>query len=602
MPTGDRAFLIVLGLAVAFVYVGGLGAPPAFDDALLATYPATHGSWEGVVRAFLHPVPASFQGVPLPAYAYRPLTETSFVLNAALGGGSHLALRLGNLLIHLGASCLVFLLARRLAGIMDRGRAWFPRLAALLFAVHPLGVQAVTYVYQRAVALEALLMFATLLLYWKAREGHRGAYVGAMATGLLAMTAKEPAVTLPLALAALEWILPTGQGFGKALRRWAPFALMPLLVGVQILRALDQADALGTDRYRESGIHAVGYGFSRWEYFRLELPILVRYLTLAAWPFPLTFYFDRVNPLPGQAAVIPWVPVLAAGALLAAGGLWVLFGARRHALGRLGLALFFTPLLLESTIFPIQDLAFQHRCYPSLLGAGLLLAQALAGRRILGVAALGLMASLTLLENRVWADSRALLARDVRHAFHRTTIWTNLGWHDHDAGHPEAAESFFRHALRSPWQTQRTRVGLACALRAQGREEAARRVFEQAFRAYPKDTAILWVAVGHALEDGDEARLEDLAGRAEALPLLRPELAMWLAARRLEQGRADAAAHVMERQLAVFPAHPQFWDLLGRARELQGRMPEAVAAWRKALALDPGLEATRRDLLRAGAP
>ncbi len=599
---GEWRFLLGLLLAILFCYLPGLNAPPAFDDALLQTYRLTRASPAALMKAFRDPVPASPQGISLPAYAYRPLTEASFVLNGLAGGGL-MGLRVGNLLIHVGAAVLVWVLARRLGEACGVEGRWFGRWAALCFAVHPMGVQAVTYVYQRAVSLEALLVYGTLALYWRGRERPWGrAHAGAVGVGLLAMLAKEPAVTLPLWIGALEWVLRRpGEGLRPVLKRAWPFAVLPLLVVVQVARAMAQAAGSGPDRFRESGIHAVGYGFTPFQYLCLELPVVLGYLRLAALPFPLTFYGDRVYPLPGQAAGIPAGPTLVAGALLLGALGWILFGPARLRLPRLALALFLAPLALESSVFPIQDLAFHHRCYPGLLGASLGFAWVVTRLRrplALGAGGLALLATLALGENRIWSASARLLERDVRHAFHRSTIWANLGWQYQDAGHPGAAERVFRQALRSPWQAQRNRVGLASALRAQGRTAEARQAFDRAVRDYPSDSSIVWMALVQALEAGDAGQVSALADRAAALPLLRPELALWLASTRLEEGRVSEAERILRRHLGVFRTSPQFWDLLGEALRRQARWGEAEEAYRAAIDLQPDLPDTHADLGR----
>ena len=138
MRPGDRLFLLGLLAAVAVCHASGLGAPFAFDDIGLLDNPNL-GSLPALGQGFLHPHPPAPPGVQLPSYAYRPLTEASFMANGWLAGGNLMGLRVGNLLIHMGASGLVFLLARRLGEAAGAGGAAFARWAALFFAVHPLG-------------------------------------------------------------------------------------------------------------------------------------------------------------------------------------------------------------------------------------------------------------------------------------------------------------------------------------------------------------------------------------------------------------------------------------------------------------------------------
>ena len=601
MKKGDGLFLVALLAATVFVYLGGLRAPPAFDDTVVGMYPLRLGTPGAMLKGFLHPVPAAPQGVPLPAYAYRPLTEASLVLNARLAGSALglAGLRLGNLLIHLAACLVVFRLARAFGG---QGAA-FARWAALFFALHPLGVEAVTYVYQRAASLEALLAFLTMGLYWSAR-GRKvwgGRYVAALACGLLAMTAKETGVTLPLILAAVEWVLrDPAEPIRAVWKRWIPFAflgLLPLAMFLRASAAQEASAAVPVGTVMESGFHPTASGHGRLEYLLLEMPVVAGYLFKAFLPFPLHFYHDQVLPLPGETTAIPWLAVTLCGAALLGLVAWILLGPSRHRLPRVGLALFLAPLALESSVFPIQDLAFYHRCNPSLLGAALLFAWAAArlGSWKPPALALFLLAALTVRENRIWADPLELLRRDVRAAWHRSVIWASYAWELKPAS-PRRAERLFRHALRLPWQNPRTLLGLASSLSAQGRDAEAALAYDAALKAFPEDPTLLWQAVVQAIPMADEARLEALCAHAGKRRALRPELALWLACRRLEQGRPAEAETLLRRELGCFPTHPQLLDLLGRSLQLQERPAEAAAQFRLALDVDPSLEDARRDL------
>ncbi len=578
MARGDRIFLPLLLVALAAAYAPGLRAPAAYDDDVWKFLDLRQA-----LGRFVDPI-HPFPGVQLPTYAYRPLTELSVVLNRALEPSVE-GLRAGNLLIHALAAILVFFLARRLGAALGCPEPAFARWAALFFAVHPLGVQAVTYVYQRAASLEAALAFLTVALYL-ARS--RAAFLA----GLLAMTAKETAVTLPLVLAALEWILRDPvEPASKALKRWLPFALMPTLVLIQVLRLRHlPASAPGTPT--ESGFRsdpgALGYLLA-------QLGIVVHYLRLNALPFPLHFCYPRTP------EVMPLRTALCGAFLLALLG-WVLLGRRRHLL-RLGVALFLAPLALESSVFPIKDLAFQHRCYPGLLGSALLFAWA-ANRsrcRALGALALAMMLGLTAGENLAWCEPGGLIRRDIRHDWRGMRNWATYGFLRLDRGRAASAEVLFRHALRSRWKSSKILAGLSESLRLQGKVGEARENLEDALRLFPGDPLLIRFALRLAMVEGDNARIQELTGRAESLPMQGPDLALLVAYLRAGQGRVVEAERILRRQLPQYPAHPELWANLGLVCMAQGRLVEAEEAYRKALSLAPDLPGARRgmEMIRA---
>ncbi len=582
----DLPFLLALAAAVTLCYGPGLGGPPVYDDLVGILHNPKMARPDLLLRGFLDPTPQVPLGVPFTSIIYRPLTEASFALNLALGWGLT-GLRLGNLVLHVGTAWLVFLIALRLG----EGSRPFARWAALFFALHPLGAQAVTYVYQRFTGLEASLGFLAILLYLPARaEASPFAsprYWGALGAALLATMAKETAVTLPLTLAALAWILrEPGTAWRGVLRRWLPFALLPALVLVQVIRVSPAHRAMAGQGLDFTGPE---YGFSPWEYLLLQLPIVGRYLTLDFLPFPLHFYYDRVVPMPWQPAGIPVLPTLLCGGILLALAAWSLFGPARHRLPRLGIALFLTPLALESSVFPIMDIAFNHRCYPGILGAGLLFAWGLgrlARPLLAGGAVLVLFGGLTLSETLAWADPLLLQRRDIRHAPHLSTVWGNYGWCRLQEGQAARAERIFRHALHASWADVRNSTGHVQALMTLGRLDEARKENLRILGIFPDHTAPLWEAVQLAEREGDEEALDALAARLSALPVLRPDLMVWLARRWRQAGRPQEAEALLRRHLDYFPAHPQLWLELGALALATGRAEEAERALRRAAELD----------------
>ena len=551
MERMDWRFPLLLFLLIACCYAPGLAALPAHDDQLLTREILGPPSVPALLGRFLDPVRPHAAGIPMPNYAYRPLTELSFSINLA---GGFASLRVVNLLLH-GGACLAVLW---LVGLLFPAEPDLARWAAAFFALHPLAVTAVTYVYQRAASLEALLAFLTMGLYWSARGGKArgGRSVGALACGLLATMAKETGATLPLMLAVLEWILRDPAEPVRAIgKRWLPFLLLPALVLLQALRA--SACTVAVPGPRESLFRPGSAGLTPLAYFLGELPVLAHYLRLSVFPFPRHFLYD-----PDAAGLMPR---FAAAALLTGLVGLVLLGPASWRLFRLGLGLFLAPLALESSFLPIRDIAFDHRCYPALLGAALLFAwgvtRVMGGlRRLLALPSLALLALLTLGANRDWTDSRRLLGADVRGASRNPTAWSNEASWRLDTGHPESALALCRRARCLPRQESGVWVGEARALSALGRREEARRVLDEALSHLPRDPDLLWSAVleaksGGGKDAGEEERLEALAcrGEGEGMEELRIEMVIWLARRRMSQGRPEDALRILTRHEGRYP-------------------------------------------------
>src|SRR5690606_15959745 len=146
----------------------------------------------------------------------RAVGYLSFALNYALHDYQLWGYHLLNILIHAAASLTIYMLARwmlatpALAGhCPERARLWLPLVAALLFALHPLQTQAVTYIVQRLASLAALFYLLSMAAYLRGRlieSARQRLLCFALAGGfaLLAFLTKQNTVTLPLALLLLE--------------------------------------------------------------------------------------------------------------------------------------------------------------------------------------------------------------------------------------------------------------------------------------------------------------------------------------------------------------------------------------------------------------
>jgi hypothetical protein len=138
------------GVAALLLLIYGVSLMNGFvvwDDALLVVNnPIAHGlTWMNIKAAFTSYDPE----------LYIPLTFLSFQINYALGGLAPFGYHLGNLLLHFGS---VLLVAWAIFGI-TKNRAT-AIITALLFAVHPINVEAVAWVSGRKDVLAAFFFFS----------------------------------------------------------------------------------------------------------------------------------------------------------------------------------------------------------------------------------------------------------------------------------------------------------------------------------------------------------------------------------------------------------------------------------------------------------
>jgi hypothetical protein len=130
---------------------------------------------------------------------YRPLVTQSFRFQWWLHGNRPWAFHLVNLLLHAAAAAAVAELARRLAGI----KAAY--IAGLLFAAHPIHVEAVAEIVGRCDELCTLFVLSALAIFLR-RPLTMTRAVSIGLCSIAAMLSKEQGLLLPFLLLALAWL------------------------------------------------------------------------------------------------------------------------------------------------------------------------------------------------------------------------------------------------------------------------------------------------------------------------------------------------------------------------------------------------------------
>jgi hypothetical protein len=188
-PRASRRTIVFAGiglvLAAFAVYANSFSGPFIFDDLLSIPQNPT-------IRRLLTSLVPLGGGLTVTG---RPLLNLSFALNYALSGDHVWSYHALNLLIHLLAGLTLFGIARRtLAGpgassrkpvapssVLPQSDATFVALAvAVLWTLHPLQTESVTYIVQRAESLMGL--FFLLTLYWFIRATECDADRGSVET------------------------------------------------------------------------------------------------------------------------------------------------------------------------------------------------------------------------------------------------------------------------------------------------------------------------------------------------------------------------------------------------------------------------------------
>ena len=583
--------LVAAGLAA---YANSLGGPFILDDlASIRDNPS--------IRHLL-PLQSALWAPAHTGSAGRPVLNLSYALNYAAGGLDVRGYHAANLAIHLLAGLVLFGIVRRTPG----AGTWPAFAAALVWIVHPLQTEAVTYVSERAESLMGL--FYLLTVYGFARAARAPAEVpqGGSKAGLwlwlsaiaclLGMGTKEVMVTAPVVVFLYDRTFVAGT-FRRALQlRWRYYAG---LVSPWILLGF-LLSGVG-----ERGV-GINLGGSWWTYALMECRIVLRYLGLALWPHPLVFDYGTGDWHPGWSVA----PSVVGVALLAAGTAWALFSpAGRPARRAIGFAGAWVLLVLAptSSIVAImgQPMA-EHRMYLPLAGVAAAAAAGLDrlwGRRsvvawIVVAAALGWM---THLRNETYRSPEALWRDAVVHCPGSDRARNNLGSLIADTpGRLDEAIALYREALRlNPLNAEaHNNLGLALARTPGGQDEAIAH-YREALRIKP-DFQEAHNNLGFALATAPGGSREAVAELERAIHL-RPDSAEARNnlgfALTMIPGRVDEAIASFREALRLKPDYPEARNNLGFALSMEpGRAQEAVAELRQALRLRPGYAEAQSNL------
>lgn len=331
----------------------------------------------------------------------RPLVNLTFWLHFKTGLLHAAHFHAVNLALHLANALLVYLIiSHLLAGrVCMRGCSAESAalVTALIWAVHPVNTESVTYIVQRAEVLSAFFVLSGLYtgcLFLDGKSG-RAAYVLVPLLFLLAYFSKPTSVFAPLLLVLTGRFTRTPAG--PLVRRSAKIlyllSFLTLLVPVLYLS--------GTNESQTSAGFGMDY-LPLWRYIWAQPGIILLYLWKMIWPWTLLLEYGldcEVGLAEGGAAL--------AAMLALAGSLWLI--VKRSFAGRLGYLWFFTCMLPVLTV-PIADLFAEHRLYMAGIGFTLLLvslaaegSSRLLPLRISGIASASLaVAAVILLGCRTW--------------------------------------------------------------------------------------------------------------------------------------------------------------------------------------------------------
>ena len=576
----------LLAVSVGALYGRAVHAPFVFDDhSSVLTNPSIRELWPlwgGATGST--PLSPPIRSVT----AGRPLVNFTFALNYAIGALDPVGYHLFNIIVHILAATLLWAIVRRtlrleyFQGRFDRVAEPLAFLVALVWALHPLQIDAVQYVTQRTELMMGLFYLATMyasIRYFTATVPRQRTAWCALATAacLLGMACKEVMVSAPVMVLLFERTF-IARSFRNALQgSWRLY--LGLAFGWLLLLALNY----GGPRSDTAGFHHFV------EHFELPLHAwwltqaraLELYLKLTFWPWPLVIHYEFLL-VPLRAALFSLL-IVAVLAINTALRLW-----QRTATGYLGAWVFI--ILSPTLIVPIlTEVAAERRMYLPL--AAIVVLVIVGGYALLQTAALQLKS-----ENRAKLVGSSALAITTGLALLVAGVFAIVG---------ARRLTVFESAL-TLWQdtvfhqptsfTALTNLGRTLIL--EGREQEATQYFERALKSNPAMVQRFWGE--HLIYAGQPQKaIEHIEEAIRLKPEEAPELRFQLGDGLIQAGQLQEGIKQYEEVVRLEPDSAYYQRNLGAALFNAGRPQEAIKHLKRALALEPGSAVTQQLLADA---
>lgn len=418
----------------------------------------------------------------------RRVVDLTFVLNYKIHGLGLPGYHLVNLAIHLSVAIVLYCIVcsmlsalqetfprqqncLKCSGFTDK---FLPFAVAMLFVCHPLQTQAVTYIIQRYTSMATFFYLLSVLFFLRARISYEknGQYAYpwilgsfSLVAAILAIGSKQISVTLPAMLLLIEILIFNGRLINRRLLVGSAvlctFVVMMLMVLWRVSTLQDFLNAVSAATSEDTRISRVAYFFT-------QTRIVVGYLRLLLLPVGQSVVHDSpiytsLFSLPVIASLILHISLLVAA--------FALFRQSRQnflsknwewgapqRLACLGIVWFYCAMAVESSIFPIRDVMFEHRVYLPSVGFCMTVISFIvmavctfrAGNKVLwailivGCIVLGAM---TVARNQLWNNKLLLWQDTVRKYPVNTLALANLGAEYLLLDMPEKAVPIYVHIM-----------------------------------------------------------------------------------------------------------------------------------------------------------
>lgn len=574
------AILALITLLVIVSYANSLNGTFIWDDIPIIRDNAFIRTLSGVGDIFTNDVGA---GGGRSTSFYRPLYLFTYSINYYASGLNIQAIHLSNIILHILVSIAIFFLIKSISN--DRLIAG---LTGVLFAVHPVHTEVVSYMSGRVDSLVTLFLILSVISYIKYRRSVNPALLLAVLVSYaMAILSKENALLLPFILILYH-------------------------------RAFDrEKDSLRNPAFILVIAMSLVYIFLRFTVLRFALaspPDAHTFLERIPGFFTAIFNYIRILLLPIDLHMEYGTKLFAIFSLKAIFGiivtaLLISIAKRKRKSDSLiffSISWFFITLLPVSNLYPIAFYMSEHYLYLPSIGFFALLSHLLVGlyrRRAISKYILCLIVGIiaiysisTIRQNAYWRDPVYFFERTLIYAPDSARIHNNLANSYKETGDIRKASEFYKKAIELDPKNGDAYNNLAIISRQMGRTGEAIRMYNKAIEADPNHPDVYAnLATAYYLKGKVRKSIElykkaitinpnraaiyyNLGVAYDTIDMTNDSLACYIAAARLDPYDAD------------------IHNNLGNAYRNNGEIKNAVESYKKAIKLNPGIAAPYKNL------
>lgn len=572
----NGGMLILLSAFLFLAYSNSFQVPFLYDD---------RGSIEAnpSIRSVLGSLKPVFYGIE--SVTGRPVLNFTLALNYNWGGLKVWGYHLVNLLIHLSVGILLYCLLNRTLkrqgfwNSFQQDSKWVAGSVVLVWALHPLQVESVTYIVVRSESLVSLFYVGTLycsLCSWDSNRPHFWKMLSVILCWC-GMGAKEVMVTAPVVVILYDSVF-SGLKFLKLWerKRFYYYGLFSswIFLAYLVVMSEGRGDAVGF-----SG--AIGLE----DYVKTQFWALTQYLRLALWPDSLVFDYGIMT-VTSPERVIPCALIVISLIAVILWGLW-----KDPKWGFWGIWSILL-LLPTSSVVPIHSEPIsEHRFYLALFPVILYLVA--GGYRIIGrwIFIMVLILSIVLgnrtyVRNQDYQSVESIWRDTVMKVPQNARAHNNYAGELYRKGDPQEAEKHLREAIRYQPDQLNAYLNYAMICEEQNRFVEAEKMAREAIRVNDRSSEA-WGSLGSILmKSGENHKAYEAYEKALSLNSKNLQARLGLVLFAHEEGEWEKCIKIYRELIQEYPQQISFYSDLGRILEERKRFKEAESVYLQALQID----------------